>query len=106
MGWIQIIILLLQILREVYKDKNKSTNALAEAGFTVQDNTWRKRVTIKKRKFGRKKATDDIDAEIIYADGKFTVNESRCGLDCHIDKTQEFDTFDDFEKYILNLRKQ
>jgi len=106
MPWIQIIILLIQILREVYKDKSKSTNALTEAGFTVQDNTWRKKVTIKKRKFGRKKATDDIDAEIIYIDGKFTVNESRYGLNCHTEKTREFDTFDDFEKYILQLRKQ
>ena len=95
MPWIQVIILLLQILKEIWKDKNKSAEALLEAGFTEQDDgIWCKYITKYRRSRSRGK---DVSALLMYSNGRFS---TVCNGD-----VQEFDTFDDFKKHLLQLRK-
>ena len=51
MGWIQIILLLIQVLREIRDWKSKEADkAFEDAGFIKQGNNWRKTITFKRRR--------------------------------------------------------
>jgi len=94
MHWIQIILLLIQIIREIRGSKVKTKNAMLDAGFTEeQDGTWHMSVTIKK---SRRRNATEIPAVIIYDDGQWAIRYSG--------KLETFESSDAFERHIRLLK--
>jgi len=95
MIWLQIILLVIQIIREIRGDRDKIRTALLDAGFTEQqDGSWHKSVVIKKR---RRNAVE-VPVIIVYADGQWSITNKG--------GNQKFKSVDDFETYIRILKSE